>query len=82
MNAKDHAEKMRPNLPYHLRNTVTIGTGCVTELRKIAADEIDRLREADQILRDLMQCDHWRHPRNDIYGRMVDYVNTSKERSE
>jgi hypothetical protein len=44
MDAKQHMELMRPELVHHLRNTVTVGTGPVTELRKAAADEIDRLR--------------------------------------
>jgi hypothetical protein len=44
MDAKQHMELMRPELVHHLRNTVTVGTGPVTELRKAAADEIERLR--------------------------------------
>jgi hypothetical protein len=43
MTAAEHVELMKGDLPFHLRNTVTIGTGQVTELRIAAADEIDRL---------------------------------------
>lgn len=39
--ARDHVAPMLDNLPFHLRNTVTIGTGQVTELRKAAADKIE-----------------------------------------
>ena len=47
-----------------------------------ARSEIEKLRLADQIVRDLMGDEKWRHPRNDIYSRMIDYVKTAKERLE
>ena len=46
MDAKEQLEFMKPDLVYHLRHTVTVGTGQVTELRTEAADEIERLNAA------------------------------------
>lgn len=43
--ARDLIAPMLENLPFHLRNTVTIGTGKVTELRKAAADKIESQAE-------------------------------------
>lgn len=50
-----------------------------THLMAEAADEIERLKAADQIIRDLMADNHWRHPRNDIYPRMIRYLKDRRE---
>ena len=41
MTPDEHMREMMPHLTYHLRNTVTIGTGPVTYLREAAAAHID-----------------------------------------
>ena len=35
---------------------------------------VERLREADQIVWDLMADEHWRTPKSDIHPRMVSYL--------
>lgn len=52
MDAKTHLETMKPDFLKHLRETVTMSTGPVTEIRKEAAAEIERLNAALSMTRE------------------------------